>query len=127
MFCVTAAVPLSVLIVDDDPSVLETLQRILPAEIELESAVDAAGASKLLGEREYCGLVLDLVLIDSSGLDVLRFMKEQDLNIPCVVVSGKVPAYVREMLDQDQVKLVLPKPVEEKLLAAIVLGLCGMT
>ena len=126
MFCVTAAVALSVLIVDDDPSVLETLRRVLPPGIELSSAVDAAGASKLLSEHDYCGLVLDLVLVESSGLDVLRFMKEQKLDIPCVVVSGKVPSYVREMLDQNQVKLVLPKPVEVKLLAAIVLGLCGM-
>jgi DNA-binding NtrC family response regulator len=117
----------TVLIVDDDPSVLDTMRRILPPEVGLASAADAAQASKLLAEYAYCGLVLDLVLDESSGLDVLRFMKEQNLDVPCVVVSANLPSYVREMLDEDQVKLVLPKPVEEKLLAAVVLGLCGMS
>jgi DNA-binding NtrC family response regulator len=120
------AVTSSVLIVDDDPAIVESLRRVLPPEVELSSARDAAGATALLDEKTFCGMVLDLVLIDSNGFDVLRHMKTRQLRVPTVVVTGKLPSYVQEMLDQEQVKLVFPKPVEPLLLAAVVRGFCGM-
>ena len=117
----------TVLIVDDDPTIAEALRRVLPPEVELSSAVNADDAAAMLDANRYCGLVLDLVLADGSGFDVLHHMKSKDLLVPTVVITEKLPSYVREMLDQDRVKLVLPKPVESRLLASIVLGLCGMT
>jgi DNA-binding NtrC family response regulator len=116
----------SVLIVDDDPTIVESLRRVLPPEVELSSAKSAAGAAALLDEKPFCGLVLSLVLLDSDGFEVLRHMKTQQLVVPTVVVTEKLPSYVREMLDQEQVKLVFPKPVEPLMLAAIVRGFCGM-
>ena len=117
----------SVLIVDDDPSIAESLRQVLPPEVQLTSARDAAGAVALLDEHSFCGLILDLVLVNSNGFDVLHHMKRNQLAVPTVVVTGKLPTYLREMLDQEQVKLVFPKPIEPMLLAAIVRGLCGMT
>ena len=95
--------------------------------MQLTSARDAAGAVALLDEHSFCGLILDLVLVNSNGFDVLHHMKRNQLAVPTVVVTGKLPTYLREMLDQEQVKLVFPKPIEPMLLAAIVRGLCGMT
>lgn len=120
------AVAASVLIVDDDPSIVEALRRVLPDNVEVASAVDAAGATALLDSHSFCGLVLDLVLVDSDGFEVLRHMETNKMTIPTVVVSGKLPTYLREMLNENQVKLVFPKPIEPRLLAAIVLGLCGI-
>ena len=120
-------VPASVLIVDDDPSVVTSLRLVLPAEVEIASAADAATATELLDTKRFCGLVLDLVLQDSNGFDVLRHMESKDLSIPTVVITTKLPDYLREMLDEEQVKLVFPKPIEPRMLAAVVLGLCGMT
>lgn len=117
----------SVLIVDDDPSVVEALRRVLPADIEVASAADAATATALLDQRPFCGLVLDLILDTGTGFDVLRHMELKELSIPTVVITTKLPSYVQEMLNEQQVKLVFPKPIEPRLLAAIVLGLCGMT
>ena len=116
----------SVLIVDDDPSVVESLRAVLPPEVVLASAADAATANAMLDGREFCGMVLDLILVESSGFDVLKHMKTNGVIVPTIVLSQRVPSYVREMLDQDQVKLVFTKPIEARLLAAVVLGLCGM-
>src|SRR5687768_5666459 len=102
------------------------LRSVLPENVEVASAGDAASAMAMLDERPFCGLVLDLVLIHSDGFDVLRHMETKGIRIPTVVVSGKLPVYLREMLNADQVKLVFPKPIEPRLLAAIVLGLCGI-
>jgi|SRR5215213_192173 len=118
--------PGSVLIVDDDPAVIESLRRVLPSEVDLHGAADAEEATALLSQHPFCGLVLDLILAQGNGFDVLRHMKSKELAIPTVVITAKLPAYVREMLDQDQVKLVFPKPIEPRLLAAVVLGLCGL-
>ena len=117
----------SVLIVDDDRSVVESLRLVLPTEVEVCSAGSPAEAATLLDEHAFCGVVLDLVLANGTGFDVLHHMKAHLLAIPTVVVTAKLPSYVREMLDQDQVKLVFPKPVEPRMLAAVVLGLCGIT
>lgn len=116
----------SVLIVDDDPEVVAALRSVLPPDIEVATAADAATANALLDERNFCGLVLDLVLENSNGFDILEHMERKGVTIPTVVITSKLPAYVREMLNANQVKLVFPKPIEPRLLAAIVLGLCGM-
>lgn len=117
----------AVLVVDDDLSLAEALRRALgPADVAIESAVDAATACALLDQRRYCGLVLDLVLEDSNGFEVLRHLEQQKITVPTIVVTQKLPAYVKEMLSEEQVKLVFPKPVDVRLLGAVVLGMCGI-
>jgi DNA-binding response OmpR family regulator len=117
-----------VLVVDDDPSVAEALRHALQSEpITLDVATDVPTATRYLDERHYCGMILDLVLDSSgSGFDVLHHVRQRGTPLPTVIVSSKLPDYVREMLDDQHVKLVFPKPVEPKLLAAIVMGLCGI-
>ncbi|MBV8515890.1 MAG: response regulator [Acidobacteria bacterium] len=117
----------SVLIVDDDPTVAESLREVMNGyDISLEIATNAESAASLLDTRGYCGVVLDLVLSGGNGFDVLRHMRARGVIIPTIVITEKLPSYVREMLDEDQVKLVFPKPVEPRLLAAVVRGLCGI-
>ena len=117
----------AVLVVDDDRSLADSLKHALASkDVKIEVAVDAKSACSLLDERRFCGLVLDLVLEDSNGFEVLRHLEQQKINIPTIVVTQKLPVYVREMLAEEQVKLVFPKPVEPRLLGAVVLGLCGI-
>lgn len=115
------------LIVDDDPAVVRTLREALgDHRVRVESAATVAAAKEMLAAKRYCGLVLDIVLEEGNGFEVLRFLEERKMRVPTVVVSQKMPAYVREMLDDEHVKLVFPKPIEPRLLATIVLGLCGI-
>lgn len=117
----------AVLVVDDDVTVAESLRRALEAEdVVIESAVDATTACTMLDSGRFCGLVLDLVLADSSGFEVLRHLARKKIAIPTIVVTEKLPAYVREMLTEEMVKLVFPKPVDPRLLGAVVLGMCGL-
>jgi len=120
-------VPGSVLIVDDDPAVVDALRRVLPSDIQVATAASVDGAVALLDSSAFCGMVLDVVLERGSGFDVLRHMEQRQLKIPTVVISSKLPDYLRDMLDEEQVKMLFPKPVEPRLLAAVVLGLCGVT
>jgi len=114
------------LVVDDDPAVVEKLREVLESHgVTVHAATNAESAIRLLGEHELCGLVLDLVLESGSGFDVLHHLSKQKMAIPTIVVTAKLPSYVREMLNAEQVKLVFPKPVDARLLGTIVLGLCG--
>ena len=117
-----------VLIVDDDPAFgAEVRQALEGYPVQVELAYDAQTAMDALSNRRFCGMLLDLVLVRGSGFDVLRHAERHNIAIPIVIVTEKLPGYVREMLDERQVKLVFPKPVQFKLLATVVLGLCGMT
>jgi DNA-binding NtrC family response regulator len=120
-------VPAIVLVVDDDPLIAESLRVALGAhEVTIECAGDATNAALMLDEKRYCGLVLDIVLRSGSGFDVLDHMARNGIRIPIVVATNHLPSYVHEMLGEEQVKLVFPKPIEPRLLGAIVLGLCGI-
>jgi DNA-binding response OmpR family regulator len=117
----------SVLVVDDDVTLAETLRAALASDgVSIESAIDASSACALLDERRFCGLVLDLVLEGGTGFEVLRHLERQRITVPTVVVTRKLPAYVREMLAEEQVKLVFPKPVDPRVLGAVVMGMCGI-
>lgn len=115
------------LVVDDDPALISSLRTALaPHPVRLEIAHDVATATAYLDSNTYCGLVLDLVLDGGSGFDVLRHLEAKGIALPTVVITAKLPSYIREMLDEQHVKLVLPKPVDPRLLATLVLGLCGI-
>ena len=117
----------AVLVVDDDVMLAESLRRVLASEdVIIESAVAADVACAMLDSRRFCGLVLDLLLRDGNGFEVLRHLERERIVIPTIVVTHKLPAYVREMLTEEQVKLVFPKPVDPRLLAAVVMGMCGI-
>lgn len=115
------------LVVDDDPYLGATLTSMLSDQpVEIVAVTNAADAIAQLDQRKFCGLILDLILDGGSGFEVLRHVDTKEIDVPIVVVSSKLPSYVREMLSEKHVKLVFPKPVEPRLLSTIVLGLCGL-
>ena len=117
----------SVLIVEDDASVVrELLEAMSEHDVSVVTASNAETANALLDQQQFCGLVLDLILETGSGFDVLHHLSRNKIRVPTVVMTSKLPSYVREMLDAENVKLVFPKPIEPKLLSAVVLGLCGI-
>ena len=114
------------LIVDDDRSTADGLRHALVGKAAgVEFARDVATAKAMLDTRRFCGLVLDLAVGQEHGLDVLDHLSVQKMAIPTVIVSKKVSRDVREKLGND-VKLVFSKPIEPRLLASVVLGLCGV-
>ena len=115
------------LLVDDDMSVGHSLLEAVAAfPVELEVAHEVGKALERLSSQSYRGLVLDLELPDGSGFDVLRFLSERQIHLPTIVITRKLPDYVRELLVADDIKLVLPKPIDSTLLASALLGLCGI-
>ena len=80
----------TVLAVDDDRMNLRVLNGILSAEFDLLTAKTGEGALARAREAAPDIVLLDLMLPDMSGFDVLRELKgsPETRGIPVVVVSG---------------------------------------
>ncbi len=77
------------LVVDDEPSILTTLQKALSLE---GYAVDVAGgvrvAEERLGKRSYELAVLDVALPDGDGVKLLERMRAGGNDTPVIMMSG---------------------------------------
>jgi PAS domain S-box-containing protein len=99
----------SVLVIEDNARDREWLVATLnTAGYEVRSSINGADAIKLLDNRRFDAITLDLILPDMSGWDVMRHLREAGLNrgVPVVVVTvladegGGVGFAVRDFLEK---------------------------
>ncbi|MFX0051030.1 MAG: response regulator, partial [Candidatus Hermodarchaeota archaeon] len=78
-----------ILIVDDNKTFLEKLEKILILERhEIRSALSGKEALKVTSEQEFDLLLTDLKMGDISGIDLIRILRDQGLNIMSIVITG---------------------------------------
>jgi len=79
----------SVLIVEDEPVVLEAIKKIISFEqIRVEEAVDVENALDKLSHERYNLVISDLMLPRSSGYDLIQITNKKHPNIPLIVITG---------------------------------------
>lgn len=113
--------PKKVLIIDDEPDIVEMIQGLLTlngyvplATTQWTEAVDAA-------EHENPDLMLlDLNMPTIDGMSLLRFLREQNYTFPVVVVSGYIDDEIRTELSPLGVVDFVDKPFEIKNLSNII-------
>ena len=80
---------ISALVLDDEPSILTTLQKALTLE---GYAVDVAGGVKIaedkLSKRSYDLALFDVALPDGAGVDLLKRIRTSGVDMPVVMMSG---------------------------------------
>ena len=104
-----------VLLIDDDPVVRGLLGAVLTRDgLAHESAGDGAEAIARLRRRDYDAIVLDLMLPELNGFEVLRFLKaERPHLVPrVVVITAAVESTLRDFADRHRVAAVLRKPFD---------------
>lgn len=78
-----------VLIVEDDRNLLELYTEILLEEgYEVAAALDGLGALRALEGDAFDLVLTDVVMPGGTGVDVLRAVRERDLDVPVVLVTG---------------------------------------
>ncbi len=78
----------SILIVDDEITIRELMKKILgQGEYAYSEAKTVAAAQRLLGKRKYDLILLDLMLPDGSGMEILEKISVEYRN-RVIVVSG---------------------------------------
>jgi DNA-binding NtrC family response regulator len=78
----------TILIVDDEPAARYGLRRALESKYRVAEADSAEAAREALTREQPDLLLLDVVLPGQSGIEFLRWMREQGSGIPVLMVSA---------------------------------------
>jgi CheY-like chemotaxis protein len=104
-----------VLLIDDDPGIRSLLAAVLARDgVVHESAGDGAEAIERLRRRDFDAVILDLLLPERNGFEVLRFLKaERPHLLPrVVVITAASESTLRHFEDGERVAAVLRKPFD---------------
>lgn len=113
------------LIVEDDPAIRRLLEKLLARRhVQTDMAHDGLAAVEKLRTRHYSVLVLDLMVPELNGFEVIDFLKRENLKVPVAVVSA-VSQQALTKLDLDIVKLVISKPFDVDEFTKAILALCA--
>src|SRR5258708_2588071 len=111
----------SVLIMDDEAEVRESLQTLLEMEgFEVETAVSGEDALSQMADRPFDLILLDLTLPGRNGMEILSEIRSHDSRLPVIMITayGTVENAVRAM--QSGATNFVQKPWDnEKLLADV--------
>ena len=88
----------TILIVDDMKINIDRLTNILRFNYSIMAAVSGKNAMKVLEHKKTDMVLLDLVMPDIDGFEVLKFMKQNKdlMNIPVIFVTGELDAEIEE-------------------------------
>ena len=117
-----------ILIVDDEPLNLELLERELAVhDYTIESARDGGGALKKVASFMPDLVLLDYMMPDMSGLEVLKELRSRGNNVPVVMITAyattqraveamKEGAYdlITKPFDADHLHIVIEKALERQ-------------
>src|SRR5882762_5585721 len=89
-----------VLVIDDEADIRESLDTLLTLEgYSVDLAQNAAEGLRALDSRGYDLVLLDLMMPDRSGMEVLREVRERDQETPIFLITayGSVEAAVEAL------------------------------
>ncbi len=89
-----------VLIADDEPAHCAILSRLMRSEgFEVLTVNDGTEALDSIASQGPDVLLLDFMMPGMNGMQVLKFVKEKDLDIPAIMITGyaNVPGAVEAM------------------------------
>ena len=89
-----------ILVVDDEMDIREGLDTLLTSEgYAVEMAANGGEGLRKLGSRAYDLVLLDLMMPDRSGMDVLREVRDRDRETPIFMITayGSVEAAVEAL------------------------------
>lgn len=110
---------LRVLIIDDDPTIRTVIKTILSQEgLSIGAAKDAEEALALLRPPAipYDLVLLDINLPGESGIELLKQMRDQKINVPVLMISGNSDQQNIEEAASLQIKGFIVKPFTAQLL-----------
>lgn len=82
----------TIMLIDDDRAVRETLEMVFSEEHECHTADRAEQAMELLEFQNYDLVITDMSMPGLGGLEVLRRIKRRH-TIPVIVISGRPDEY----------------------------------
>jgi len=116
-----------VLVVDDEPAVLETFESILEGRFEVLTARSGKEALDKIAKESINLVFLDIAMPDMNGMQVLRKIKEYDENLSVIMATVTDSArtaveamqsgacnYITKPFDVEEVITVAQKAIEQQ-------------
>ena len=80
---------MKVLIVEDERTLLDTIKQCICKKFDTEQAYDGYEAYMMAKENIYDAIILDLMLPEMSGYDVLLKLRENKVLTPVLILTAK--------------------------------------
>jgi DNA-binding NtrC family response regulator len=117
-----------ILIADDEEIVIRSCLRILDGDdFQVEAVQDGREALRKIEENPYDVMILDIMMPNMDGLEVLRRVKETHPNVDVIMITGlsqidtavqamKLGAfdYISKPFEPDELKLVVQRALERR-------------
>ena len=79
----------SLLVVDDDPALLQSLKEILEAVgYEVTTAADGESGLAYLKDQAFDLVLSDLALPGLDGMELLKYLRREAPACPCIIITG---------------------------------------
>ena len=116
-----------IMVVDDEESIRLMLRRVLSStQYEVHEAANGLEALNRIKKETYSAILLDLKMPQINGLQVIKKMREMDINTPTIMMSayGTIPEAVEAMklgavdylvkpFDLDELKMTLERIIQQ--------------
>jgi DNA-binding NtrC family response regulator len=117
-----------ILIIDDDKDICEYMQLLLSQSgYEVTAETDARAALELLRDEEFHVVILDIMMPELNGMELLERIREFDSDIAIIIFTGypsvdtavtsmkyNVSDYIKKPFDVDEFNQTLEKILREK-------------
>lgn len=117
-----------ILIIDDDKDICEYMQLLLSQSgYEVTAQTDARAALELLKEEEFHVVILDIMMPELNGMELLERIRDFDSDIAIIIFTGypsvdtavtsmkyNVSDYIKKPFDVDEFNQTLEKILREK-------------
>jgi FixJ family two-component response regulator len=114
-----AEAPCWIGIVDDDPSVLKALARLLRTRaFQVRTFGSAQAFLAALADGLPAYLILDLQMPEMSGVELLQHLTCRNIRIPTIVITAHHDTELQARCVSAGVLAILPKPLQDKSLFA---------
>ena len=112
------------LIVEDDPAIRRLVGKLLQRRgIDIDVANDGKQAIEKIRNGDYSVLILDLMVPEVNGFEIIDFVRKNQIRTPVAVVSA-VSAQALTKLDTGIVKIVISKPFDVDEFTSKIVALC---
>lgn len=103
---------LKVLLVDDDPGLLEIFQEALEdLSFVVTTALSGEEGQKILSSQKYHCLITDISMTGMSGVELVTSLRDAGSEIPVYFITG-YSDYSREKLNDLKPKAIIFKPFD---------------
>jgi CheY-like chemotaxis protein len=114
-----------ILVVEDDDAIRQLVNVVVRRCGYLATTVANGGEAIAAIQRDsFCAVLLDLMMPEISGYDVIMHIRQSALSLPVIVITAAIKSLNRDMLDPIIVRQVVTKPFDIEQITSALEAVC---